>query len=83
MRTCFAVCHPLPQLQGGEGAELAWKTSIQAIYSHSQLNGQQALCLPEPLMKLQDIWPWGGGPQSSLGWEGFLLKTATTATKGC
>jgi hypothetical protein len=34
--------------------------SIQAISSHSQLDSQRALCLPEPLMKLQDICPRGG-----------------------
>jgi hypothetical protein len=34
--------------------------SIQADCSHFQLDSQQALCLPEPLMKLQDIGPQGG-----------------------
>jgi hypothetical protein len=34
--------------------------SIYAIGSHSQLDSQQALCLLEPLLKLQDISPWGG-----------------------
>ncbi len=34
--------------------------SIQAICSHSQLYSQRALCLPQPLMKLQDVGPQGG-----------------------
>ncbi len=33
--------------------------SIQADCSNSQLNSQQALCSPEPLMKIQDVRPWG------------------------
>jgi hypothetical protein len=41
--------------------------SIQAIYSRSQLDSQRALCLPETLMKLQDVGPWGGLNQVGVG----------------
>ncbi len=34
--------------------------SIQAICFCFQLNSQRALCLPEPLMKLEDVGPRGG-----------------------
>jgi hypothetical protein len=40
---------------------------IQGIYSSSQLDSQQAPCLTEPLMKLQDISPWGGLNQVWVG----------------
>ncbi len=48
--------------KGDPGLE---EKSIQAIYSRSQLYSQRALCLPEPLMKLQDVGPWGGLPSSA------------------
>ncbi len=41
--------------------------SIQTICSHSQLDSQRALCLPEPLMQLQDVCPWGGLNQIAIG----------------
>jgi hypothetical protein len=41
--------------------------SIQTVCSRSQLDSQQALCLPEPLMELQDIRPWGGLNQVGVG----------------
>jgi hypothetical protein len=41
--------------------------SIQAIYSRSQLDSQRALYLPEPLMKLQDVGPWGSLNQVRVG----------------
>jgi hypothetical protein len=34
--------------------------SIQAVCSRSQLDSEQALCFPEPLMKLQDVCPGEG-----------------------
>jgi hypothetical protein len=43
--------------RGDSGLE---EKRVQAISSHPQLDSQQALCLPEPLMKLQDVWPQGG-----------------------
>jgi hypothetical protein len=43
--------------RGDSGLE---EKSVQAICSRSQLNGQRALYLSEPLMKLEDICPWGG-----------------------
>ncbi len=42
--------------RGDSGLE---EKSIQAIYSRSQLDGQRALCLSEPLMKLQNVRPRG------------------------
>jgi hypothetical protein len=50
--------------RGDSGLE---KKSIQAICSGSQLDSQQALCFPEPLMKLQDIRPWGDLNQIGVG----------------
>jgi hypothetical protein len=41
--------------------------SIQAICSHSQLDSQQALCLPKPLMRLQDICLREGQNQVRVG----------------
>jgi hypothetical protein len=41
--------------------------SIQAISSRSQLDSQRALCLPEPLMKLEDVCPRGGLNQVGVG----------------
>ncbi len=44
--------------RGNSGLE---EKSVQAICSHYQLDGQQALCFLDPLMKLfQDVCPWGG-----------------------
>ncbi len=34
--------------------------SIQAICARSQLDSQRAVYLPEPLMELHDVRPWGG-----------------------
>jgi hypothetical protein len=56
--------------------------SIQAVCSHSRLDGQHALYLSEPFVQLQDVCPQGG-PQPDCDWEGFLLKTATAAVKRC
>ncbi len=42
--------------RGDSGLE---EKSVQAICSCSQLDSQRALCLPEPLMKLQDVRPRG------------------------
>ncbi len=50
--------------RGDSGLE---EKSIQAIYSRSQLDSQRALCLPEPLMKLQDVGPQGGLNQVGVG----------------
>ncbi len=50
--------------RGDSGLE---EKSIQAIYSRSQLDSQQALCLLEPLMKLQDVSSWGGLNQVGVG----------------
>ncbi len=41
--------------------------SMKAIYSRPQLDSQRALCLFEPLMKLEDIGPWGGLNQVWVG----------------
>jgi hypothetical protein len=41
--------------------------SVQAICPRSQLDSQRALCLPEPLMKLQDVRPQGGLNQVTVG----------------
>jgi hypothetical protein len=41
--------------------------SVQAVCSHSQLDSQRALCLPEPLMELQNIGPRGGLNQIGIG----------------
>jgi hypothetical protein len=41
--------------------------SIKAIDSRSQLDSQRALRLPGPLMKLQDIGPWGASTKSGMG----------------
>jgi hypothetical protein len=40
---------------------------IQAIGYHSQMDGQQALCCLEPLVKLQNINPWGVLNQLGVG----------------
>jgi hypothetical protein len=50
--------------RGDSGLE---EKCIQAICSRSQLDAQQALCLPEPLIKLQDVGPWGASLRSGLG----------------
>ncbi len=50
--------------RGDHGLE---ENGIQAFYSHSQLNYQQAIRLPEPLMDLQDIRPWGSPDQVWVG----------------
>jgi hypothetical protein len=45
---------------------------IQVIYSHFQLDSQQALCFSKPLMKPQDIGPQGASIKLGLG--GLLAK---------
>jgi hypothetical protein len=50
--------------RGDSGLE---EKSIQTIFSHSQLDGQRALCLPEPMMELHDVRPWGGLNQIGVG----------------
>ncbi len=50
--------------RGDPGLE---EESIQAIYSCSQVDSQRALCLLEPLMKLQDIGPTGALNQVWVG----------------
>jgi hypothetical protein len=52
---------------GHRGDSSLEEKSIQAICSRSQLDSQQALCLPEPLMKLQDVRPRGGLNQVGVG----------------
>ncbi len=52
------------------------KKSIKAIYSCSQLDSQQAS------HRASRYW-FQGEPWQSLDWEGFLLMTATAATKKC
>jgi hypothetical protein len=67
---CFAVCRPPRQLQRGRrhrGDSSLEEKSIQAIFSHSKLNSQRALCLLELLMKLQDVGRWGGLNQVRVG----------------
>jgi hypothetical protein len=54
--------------RGRHGGAPAWGgKGIRAICSHSQLDSQQALCLPEPLMELQDIGSRGPSTKSGLG----------------
>jgi hypothetical protein len=50
--------------RGDSGLE---EKSIQAIYSRIQLDSQRALCLPKPLMEVQDVRPWGASTTSRLG----------------
>jgi hypothetical protein len=50
--------------RGNSGLE---KKRVQAICSRSQLDGQRALCLPEHLMKLENICPRGTSTKSGLG----------------
>ncbi len=50
--------------RGDSGLE---EKSVQAICSPSQLDSQRALCLPEPLMELQDICHQGGLNQVGVG----------------
>ncbi len=50
--------------RGDSGLE---EKSVQAICSCSQLDSERALCLPEPLMKLQDVHPRGGLNQVGVG----------------
>jgi hypothetical protein len=65
-------CHlssSAPAAEGGKhrGDSGLEEKSIQAICSRSRLDSQQALCFPEPLMKLQDVRPWGGLNQIGVG----------------
>ncbi len=57
--------------RGDSGLE---EKSIRAICSRSQLDSQRALCLPEPLMKLQDVGAWGGLNQVRVG-RAFDIRT--------
>jgi hypothetical protein len=49
---------------GDSGLEV---NSVKAICSLSQLDGQRALRLPEPLLELQNVSPWGGLNQVRVG----------------
>jgi hypothetical protein len=46
------------------------KNNVKAICSHFQLESQQALRLPELLMKLKDVCPWGSLNQLGV-WRAF------------
>ncbi len=41
--------------------------SVRAIYSHSQLDSQRALSLPELFIQPQNVCPWGGLDQIVIG----------------
>jgi hypothetical protein len=50
--------------RGDSGLE---EISSQAICSSPQLDSQQALCLPEPIMEQYDIGPQGGFTKVGVG----------------
>ncbi len=71
----YMLCHLPSSANAAEGARHRGDSgleekSIHTICSHSQLNSQPALCIPEPLMQLQDVCPCSGH-QLSFGWESF------------
>ncbi len=85
IRTCFAVSCPLLQLQRGEDTEgtLAWERKNHPGHLFPFWAGKPASSLPSWAPHEASRHRSLGGPQLSLGWEGFLLKTATATTKGC
>jgi hypothetical protein len=60
----FAAAAEGGRHRGDSGLE---EKSIQTICSRSQLDSQRALCLPEPLMELQDVCPRWASTKLGLG----------------
>ncbi len=79
IKTCFAVCCLLPQLQRGEDTEvtLAWKNKASRPFVPvlSWIASELSTFL-SPSCSFWTSIP--GGPRPSRGWEGFRLMTATT-----
>ncbi len=70
MRTCLAICRPLPQLQGGEGIEgtLAWKRKASRPFVPvlSWMASELSTFL-SPLWSFRASFPGGASTKSGLG----------------